>query len=401
MSRLKYIVLPVVAVMILWTAWFSYSYFFDSSKPAITISGLEENNTYSGDFQFIIRGMDSYKVGNISVWLDGKQIVNKFKINKKDFEYNLPIPGKSLSDGKHILRIEVIDSSYNNNRTNQDIIFYIDNSPLQAAFVKPGAEFKVFQGRTLHLQFQVNKEIKQAQVNILSKKYDCIPESPNSSIYECFIPIPCEETPSEYPFNIQIIDKAGNMINLDSKFQVIPYPFKKQVHLSVPAEKVKLEEELGLKQQLLEDELELLVKKSPKQKLWKGEFYLPMEMPKTTTEFCTRRVSQEKGCYLHKAVDIAGNPRAVVWAPANGIVILKNRYSRAGNTIVIDHGCGIFTLFFHLENFANVNVGDKVKRGNPIGTMGKTGYATGYHLHWEMRINNIEIDPLQWTKCDF
>ena len=60
---------------------------------------------------------------------------------------------------------------------------------------------------------------------------------------------------------------------------------------------------------------------------------------------------------------------------------------------------GILTLLFHLENYSNINVGDAVKRGNPVGTMGKTGYATGYHLHWEMRINNTPVDPLQWIKA--
>jgi murein DD-endopeptidase MepM/ murein hydrolase activator NlpD len=66
------------------------------------------------------------------------------------------------------------------------------------------------------------------------------------------------------------------------------------------------------------------------------------------------------------------------------------------------HGWGIFSLFYHLDSFAgNYAVGDYVKKGNPIGKLGKTGYASGYHLHWEMRINNIEIDPLEWTKPGF
>lgn len=61
----------------------------------------------------------------------------------------------------------------------------------------------------------------------------------------------------------------------------------------------------------------------------------------------------------------------------------------------------VFSLFYHLEDFSKVEVGQKVAKGNPIGTIGKTGYATGYHLHWEMRINNIAVDPMQWTKQIF
>ncbi len=63
---------------------------------------------------------------------------------------------------------------------------------------------------------------------------------------------------------------------------------------------------------------------------------------------------------------------------------------------------GKFFILFHLEDFAqNLEIGQKIKRGNPLGRVGKTGYANGYHLHWEMRINNIEVDPMQWIKENF
>ena len=70
----------------------------------------------------------------------------------------------------------------------------------------------------------------------------------------------------------------------------------------------------------------------------------------------------------------------------------------------IDTGCYYdFDLESPLsdEDFADIEVGQKVAKGNPVGTMGKTGYAQGYHLHWEMRLNNIAIDPMQWTKANF
>ena len=401
----KNIILPLALLILLWISWTTYNFVFDMSKPVISIYGLDANGYYSGDCQCIIRGSDSYKVSDISVWLDNKLIVNKFKINKKEFEHPLPIPTKSLPNGKHVLKIEAIDSSINKNKTLQEVIFYVDNTPLQAVFVHPDANYKVFQGRTFHLQFQVSKSIKEAKIKLLSKTYDCFQESKSSSIYECFVPIDCEESPNEYPFNVEIIDHTGNTLNLPGKFQIIPYPFKKHVKLNVDPERVKAQEENSLKQDLLEEEIEAAFKKSPKQKLWQGDFYVPMEISKVSCDFGTKRVTQEKGFYMHKAVDVVGVPKTVVWAPQDGIIISKNRYTRSGNTVVIDHGLGIFTLLFHLDKFANINVGDKVKRGNPVGTMGQTGYATGYHLHWEMRIfdgeKGIQIDPLQWTTCTF
>ena len=398
--RPKYIILPIILFITTWIVWGVYNYAFDISKPELTIYGLENDGYCSGETHCIIKGKDEYKVSDISVWLDGSLIVNKFKVNKKEFEHQLPLFTKSLPNGKHLLKIEVVDSSYNKNRSIKEINFKVDNVPLQAVFLKPNNEYKVFQGKTLHLQFQVNKDIKDAKINLLSKTFECFPESKASSIYECYIPISCEEIPNEYPLTILITDYTGKVLNLDGKFQIIPFPFKKQI-LNIGAQKVKEAEAVGIKQEILEEEIAELVKKSPKQKLWQGEFYIPMEMTKLTCDYGTKRITQEKGCYMHKAVDIIGMPKTVIWAPQDGVIIIKNLYVQSGNTVVIDHGYGVFTLLYHLDKFANINVGEKIKKGNPVGTMGKTGYATGYHLHWEMRINNVHTDPMQWVKCDF
>jgi len=100
---------------------------------------------------------------------------------------------------------------------------------------------------------------------------------------------------------------------------------------------------------------------------------------------------------MHKAVDLINRPHCTVWAAQTGKVIIKDRFYLTGNTIVLDHGLGIFTLYGHLEDFADINVGSIVKKGSPIGKLGMTGYAAGYHLHWELRINNIGVDPIEWT----
>jgi hypothetical protein len=397
--RIKTLVIVIILAFGIWFSLRTYSYFYDLESPIFSISGINENGYYGGDTHCIINGNDKYKVDCISVLLDGKPILSNFRINKSNFEYDLPIPTQTLSNGKHEISIEVKDSSYHRNTSGKNIEFFVDNSPLQAAFSR-SSDFRVFQGRTLHIQFQANKEIESATINVLSKNYKCYPETENSTIYECFVPIECEEKPNEYPFSINIIDKVGNSLKLDGKLQVLPYPFKKHV-INLSNEKVKEEQEIGKPQIELENLMEELQYKSPDKKLWNGSFYIPLEMTRVSCEFGTIRTTQQKGCYAHKALDILGAPKSVVWAPQDGIVVVKDRYVQSGNTVIIDHGCGIFTMLFHLDNFANINVGDKIKRGNPVGTMGKTGYATGYHLHWEMRKDNVPIDPMEWTKNSF
>lgn len=398
--RMKIIVLFGVFLATGLMSWRGYHYFFDASSPDCLLTGIENNNFYAGDVYCILAGNDGFKVSDISVWLDGTPLLTKYKINSRRFEHPFTVPTKTLPNGKHILKVEVTNGTYSRKKIVEERSFFVDNDPLQAAFVRPESDLKVFQGRTLHLQFQVNKDIDHAIATAFSNNFECFPESKNSRIYECFIPISCEDVPSEYVASVDIVDKTGRTCRLDGKFQVIMFPFKKQL-LHVSAEKMKLEHELGVSNDLLEGELEKLAKQSPKEKLWAGTFYPPIEIQAVSTDFGTIRTTQEKGRYVHKAVDVLNTPKSVVWAPQDGIVVVKNRYAHSGNTVVIDHGCGILSLFFHLDDFAEITPGKKIKRGSPLGTLGKTGYASGYHLHWEMRINNIQIDPLQWIKPNF
>ena len=163
--------------------------------------------------------------------------------------------------------------------------------------------------------------------------------------------------------------------------------------------KMEHEKEISISQNLLHEQLEQLITQSPRKKLWHGPFLAPTEIQRISTDFGVIRITPERGLYAHKALDIVNTPKSLVWAPQAGIIIVMNRYAYSGNTVVIDHGYGIFTLLFHLDSFApTLALGQKIQKGNPIGKLGMSGYASGYHLHWEMRINNIPVDPMQWTK---
>lgn len=398
--QLRIFILLSIMAIFGWTGWNLYGYFFSNSQPELELVGIESQGYYAGDVSCLVKGSDDYKVSDLSIILDGKLLIPKHIINKKEFERYFTIPTKTLNDGVHKLALEVTNGTYNKVRVSKNYDFNVDNVPLQAAFVKGDNESKVWQGRTLHIQFQSNKPLKSVQATALSKTYACFPESAHSLIYECYIPIDCEENPNEYLLTIDLADHVGNTLTLKNRFQVVRFPFKKQ-HIKIASEKIKAENDAGLSEKLLEQELEELTQKSPQQKLWQGAFVTPTQIKQITTDFGVIRTTQERGLRQHKALDIYNDPKAVIWSPQDGIVVLKNRYAHSGNTVVVDHGYGLLSLFFHLDEFADIEVGEKIKKGNPVGTLGKTGYATGYHLHWEQRLNNVAIEPLEWTKHDF
>lgn len=401
MSKIKIISWIVVLCITGWIATRTYYFFFANSNPQLTLSGIVDGGYYAGDVSCVVNGEHPYKVKTITVMLDGKPLTYNFSIGKSSFDFPFTLPTKTLANGKHDLHIKLVDGTLKRNQVSKDLAFYVDNTPLQAAFVKQTTEYRVFQGKTLHIQFQTNKLLKEAHVNVFSNVFPCYPEAKNSLIYETFIPIECEATPNEYVLTIDCRDHVDNLVTLEAKVQIVPYPFKKHA-LHVDQQHIEREKEIGASQELLNNEMKRLAELSPREKLWTGSFYVPTEILRVSTEFGTIRTTQEKGRYSHKGVDIVNHPKSVIWAPQDGRVVIKDRYAYSGYTVVLDHGWGIFSLFYHLDSFAgNYAVGDFVKKGNPIGKLGKTGYASGYHLHWEMRINNIEIDPLEWTKPGF
>lgn len=113
-----------------------------------------------------------------------------------------------------------------------------------------------------------------------------------------------------------------------------------------------------------------------------------------TSPFGVRR-----GKGTHTGIDIAAPTGTPIAAPADGVVIKAGTAPSYGKVIIIDHGNGYTTRYGHLSEF-NCYPGDRVTKGDIIGYVGSTGYSTGPHLHYEVRINGIPVDPIRYMKQD-
>ncbi|GBE15933.1 murein DD-endopeptidase MepM [bacterium BMS3Abin14] len=98
---------------------------------------------------------------------------------------------------------------------------------------------------------------------------------------------------------------------------------------------------------------------------------------------------------MHKGVDVATRTGTPIIAPADGVVIFAGREGGFGNLVVLDHGYGIVTRYGHCSKL-KVKIGQKIKRGDVIGLVGTTGRSTGPHLHYEVAVNGVAVNPMRY-----
>jgi murein DD-endopeptidase MepM/ murein hydrolase activator NlpD len=117
-----------------------------------------------------------------------------------------------------------------------------------------------------------------------------------------------------------------------------------------------------------------------------------------SSAFGLRRFFNNQPRQPHAGLDIAAPEGTPITAPAAGTVIETGDYFFNGNTVFIDHGQGLITMYNHLSRI-DVTDGTPVKRGQVIGAIGKTGRVTGAHLHWTVSLNNARVDPMLLLKA--
>jgi murein DD-endopeptidase MepM/ murein hydrolase activator NlpD len=130
------------------------------------------------------------------------------------------------------------------------------------------------------------------------------------------------------------------------------------------------------------------------ERLWQGNFRLPLDGARNAKNFGRRRVLNGQPRSPHTGVDFPAPAGTPVHAAQSGRVVLAENLYYAGNTVLIDHGLGVYTLYAHMESLS-VAEGDAVEKGALLGKVGATGRVTGPHLHWGLTVNQARVNGLQ------
>lgn len=204
--------------------------------------------------------------------------------------------------------------------------------------------------------------------------------------------------PGVYDLRIGFTDAAGQVSTLEKTIMIIPGEY--------PSEVISLKPEIEAiltDAAIVEGEVSYIASSmtgfSP-EKLWQESFIRPSLGILTSTFGTSRTYDNTSLNTYHSGSDLAVDEGTPVIAPASGYVIDTGELDVRGYIIMINHGRGVYTGYWHLASIS-VRPGDFVTAGQQIGTVGNTGASTSAHLHWEMRVNGVLVDAMQWLRVPF
>ena len=201
--------------------------------------------------------------------------------------------------------------------------------------------------------------------------------------------------PGVYPFQLEATLVDGSKQSFEQMVLVTTGNYYSE-ELYVPAETID-----PLATEPENQEVSAVTRPSSPNQYWNGIFSSPaIYANQFTSRFGTRRIYHGTGTELtvegfHTGLDFAGGEGLQIFAPAAGRIVFAAPLTVRGNATIIDHGWGVYSGFWHQSQIL-VNVGDMVEQGQVIGLVGGTGRVTGAHLHWEVWVNGIQVNPLDW-----
>lgn len=197
--------------------------------------------------------------------------------------------------------------------------------------------------------------------------------------------------PGPYLMSVVLNQGESRPIATTRELSVVAKQFTVR-RLRVASGFVELPESVIARVQRESHQLEALFEAAARPREWHRPFQAP-STGQTSGTFGVRSILNGQPRSPHSGVDFGSAVGSPVVTPATGVVALAAPLFFTGNTVVIDHGLGLYSLLAHLSKFA-VKEGERVRRGQVVGAVGATGRVTGPHLHWSVRLNGARVDPL-------
>jgi murein DD-endopeptidase MepM/ murein hydrolase activator NlpD len=206
--------------------------------------------------------------------------------------------------------------------------------------------------------------------------------------------------PGSYPLALQAVElESGDRLTMHETFTVSKGNYT-AYNVVVPADRTNLLDPALA--QAEREKVNAVFARVSESRQWQGAFAFPLAGDLRTTAPFGQRRSYGGGpvTSYHSGHDYGADAGTPILAPNAGTVALAEPLQVRGNVVILDHGLGVYSAFWHLSHI-DVVAGQTVGQGEVVGLVGNTGLSTGPHLHWEMRVLGVPVDPVQWAQRVF
>ena len=421
-----------ILLVLLVLAWFLFRV-FEGENPRIAVQPLPEY--LSEDQSFTLKTSDmkrGLKRIQVSLSQEGREVsllnqafpfsgfFNREGTREYQTEFSIDPSKLNLAQGRTDLKVQVWDHSRRGGGDgNMSMIHHkmvVDTIP--PAIRALSRTHYINMGGTGLLVYQTSSDSVESGVFVNNRFFKGYPVDENSQdgYHVCYFAIATDmklnpeiylwtkdragnDSRSGFYFHIRRKRFSSEKLNISDRFlkRVLPYfSFYNFVDADTDVEKF-LAINRKLRNENSQTYYNLRTSTDPSQ-LWKGR-WLRLKNAATMAKFGDRRQYYYKGKridkQIHKGVDLASLANSKVPAANNGRVVFADRLGIYGETVVLDHGQGLASTYSHL-NKIDVELGQEVKQGDPIGTTGQTGLAGGDHLHFGVLVNGEFVNPVEW-----
>lgn len=215
----------------------------------------------------------------------------------------------------------------------------------------------------------------------------------SGKICTALLPIDYYQKPGDYDAKATLFNASGDRYEIIFPVRIETGPYKKETITVSPGKVKPKAPEIRRRIEKEFNEAMRIYRTKTKTTYWEKPFIRPMDSV-ITSPFGTRREYNGQFKSYHSGTDF----RAVIGTPVeaanDGVVVLSKERFYAGKSVVIDHGKGLYTCYYHLSKI-DVAKGTLVKRGEQLGLSGRSGRVTGPHLHFAAMLHGVQVDPLQ------
>lgn len=220
----------------------------------------------------------------------------------------------------------------------------------------------------------------------------------NGASNTALVGVPVGTPAGVYPLALTVTEGGGAQLPITANVQVVSGSYGLETDIAL------IEDRANLLDPAVEDAeqnaLRATMSRFNPEHYFNGPMGLPAAATITSAFGFTRSYNGGAIQRIHAGTDFGGAPGTPIFAPAPGRVVLTDTLNVRGVATVIDHGWGVYTGYWH-QTERYVQLGETVSTGQIIGTMGATGRVSGPHLHWEMWVNGVPVDPMQWVIFSF